>query len=111
MADLHSATRGRIAHTAICCRSPLGRRGARLRALIDDYAPREVALPATSSRHDRRRALLDEVRALAALAERAPLQLIAGNHDAQLPQLLKRTGIALESHANTPPARTFCCTG
>lgn len=69
----------------------------RLRALIDDYAPRELAIlgdivhaaaPVA--------ALLDELRALAALSKRTGLRLIGGNHDTQLPRLLRDAGIALE---------------
>ena len=68
----------------------------RLRELIDDYAPREVALLGDIV-HAAVRAepLLDELRALAALAERVPLRLIAGNHDAQLQRLLQQSAIGL----------------
>jgi len=66
----------------------------RLRELIADYAPRElVILGDIVHAAVAAVALIEEVRALAALAAIVPLRLIAGNHDADLPLLLRRAGI------------------
>ena len=69
----------------------------RLLELIDDYAPHDLAIlgDIVHAALDAE-ALLGEMRALAGLAERLPLRLIAGNHDTQLPRLLQRAAIPLE---------------
>ncbi|MEA3209989.1 MAG: uncharacterized protein QOE70_3046 [Chthoniobacter sp.] len=70
---------------------------ARLKALTADYAPAELvllgdivhaAVPAE--------ALLRDLRRIGELASSMVVRLIAGNHDAKLPALLLKAGLALE---------------
>jgi putative SbcD/Mre11-related phosphoesterase len=69
----------------------------RLRALLDDYQPRElVILGDIVHAAVEAEPLLAELRDLAALAERVPLRLLAGNHDTRLARLLERAGIGLK---------------
>ena len=69
----------------------------RLRELVDDYQPREVVvLGDVVHGFSAREPVRDELRRLAdEIGGRAPLRLLAGNHDGWLPELLAAAGLDL----------------